>query len=123
MSQQQAKFRGAVLKAPFIEPDSLQILSAASKKSGGIDQVLRRVDLAEELSTWRKNPKLATVVLGSLARSSRPGEAARVLKLMQEGQVQVDAFHYSAAMTACARGGGLLWELALDLLHDMPERK
>ncbi|CAE8742917.1 unnamed protein product, partial [Polarella glacialis] len=77
--------------------------------------------LQADLSRWRKNPRLATVVLGGLARKRLPGVSVHVLSVMRASQVEVDVYHCSAAISACEKGGR--WQLALNLLSLMPEAR
>ncbi|CAE8675225.1 unnamed protein product [Polarella glacialis] len=77
--------------------------------------------LQADLASWRKNPRLATVVLGGLARKRLPGVSVHVLSVMQASQVEVNVYHCSAAISACEKGGQ--WQLALNLLSLMPNAK
>ncbi|CAE8613839.1 unnamed protein product, partial [Polarella glacialis] len=61
--------------------------------------------LQADLGRWRKNPRLATVILGGLARKRLPGVSVHVLSVMQASQVEVDVYHCSAAISACEKGG------------------
>ena len=48
--------------------------------------------LAVVLPSWTKDPRLATVVLGGLARERLPHVAAEVLSCMRAGHVEVNVF-------------------------------
>ncbi|CAE8738724.1 unnamed protein product [Polarella glacialis] len=89
-----------------------EVLEELARAGGG--------DLGAELDRWRQSPKLATRVFSALTKQRRTELAGEVLSFMWEGRVQVDAFHCSAAISACAKGSQ--WQLALDLLASrMPE--
>ncbi|CAE8698399.1 unnamed protein product, partial [Polarella glacialis] len=75
--------------------------------------------LQADLSRWRNNPRLATVVLGGLARKRLPDVSVHVLTVMQASRVEVNVYHCSAAISACEKDGQ--WQLALTLLSMMPE--
>ncbi|CAE8614882.1 unnamed protein product, partial [Polarella glacialis] len=64
-------------------------------------------------------PRLATVVLGGLARKRLPEVSVQVLIVMQASRVEVNVYHFSAAISACEKGGQ--WQQALNLLSLMPE--
>ncbi|CAE8742483.1 unnamed protein product [Polarella glacialis] len=77
-----------------------------------------RATLSPHLESWRRNPRLATVVLNGLAKKRQPSMAAKVLDFMVESKVEVNAFHYNSAISACGKGGQ--WPLALSLFSSMP---
>eukprot|EP00435_Cladocopium_sp_Y103_P051295 s552_g15.t2 len=76
--------------------------------------------LANILPQWKARPKKATAFLGTLARQKHP-ELARlvqsVLLVMRDSCIQVNVYHYGAAMAAYERLGN--WQGALDLLCSM----
>ncbi|CAE8663863.1 unnamed protein product, partial [Polarella glacialis] len=78
-----------------------------------------RQALAPQLSSWSQNPRKATVVLSGLARLRLPVVAAQLLDVMQAGRVEVNVFHYNAAVNACEKAGD--WQLAIALLEKMPQ--
>ncbi|CAE8595682.1 unnamed protein product [Polarella glacialis] len=75
--------------------------------------------LQADLGRWRKNPRLASVVLGGLARKRLPDVSVHVLTVMEASRVEVNVYHCSAAISACEKAGQ--WQLALNLLGLMPE--
>eukprot|EP00928_Gymnodinium_smaydae_P064285 TRINITY_DN4766_c0_g1_i1.p1 TRINITY_DN4766_c0_g1~~TRINITY_DN4766_c0_g1_i1.p1 ORF type:complete len:714 (+),score=160.15 TRINITY_DN4766_c0_g1_i1:64-2205(+) len=61
--------------------------------------------------------RLATRILRDLARSSRAGVAIACLRTMRAYRLEVNAFHYSAVISACEKGER--WETACFLLDEM----
>ncbi|CAL1142050.1 unnamed protein product [Cladocopium goreaui] len=78
--------------------------------------------LANILPQWKARPKKATAFLSTLARQKH-SELARlvqsVLLVMRDSFIQVNVYHYGAAMAAYERLGN--WEGALDLLSSIHE--
>ncbi|CAE8687419.1 unnamed protein product, partial [Polarella glacialis] len=77
--------------------------------------------LSAELNSWRTNPRRATVILSSLARLRLLHTADNVLTVMLTNSVEANVFHYSAAISACGKGGQ--WPLALGLLNRMTDMR
>ncbi|CAE8741266.1 unnamed protein product [Polarella glacialis] len=77
--------------------------------------------LQADLGRWKKDPRLANVVLGGLARKRLQDVSVHVLTVMQASRVEVNVYHYGAAISACGKGGH--WQQALNLLSQMPEAK
>ncbi|CAE8641957.1 unnamed protein product, partial [Polarella glacialis] len=51
--------------------------------------------LGRALKLWQTEPKLATAILGGLAKNRRANTAQQVLSLMIDFGVEVNVFHYS----------------------------
>ncbi|CAE8628127.1 unnamed protein product, partial [Polarella glacialis] len=74
--------------------------------------------VTQALEAWKQSPKLAMEVLGGLAKHRLADVAVHVLGCMQAQRVQVDVFHFNAALGACSAGSR--WQQALRLLERMP---
>ena len=65
------------------------------------------------------SPRMLTQLLSRLARRKRLSTALHVLSFMKWQRVEMNAFHYSAALNACAQCGD--WTMSLGLLQRMGE--
>ena len=65
------------------------------------------------------NPRMLTQVLSRLARRKRLSTALHVLSFMKRQRVEINAFHCSAALNACAQCSD--WTMSLGLLERMGE--
>ena len=95
----------------FPELKSLLELRAACCEAAVADA------LQLHLEQWRRRPRLATTVLKRLAGQKRPELVAQVLSTMASSLVETNAFHYSAALSACASCEA--WLMALRLTRRM----
>ncbi|CAE8632651.1 unnamed protein product [Polarella glacialis] len=73
--------------------------------------------LAPELSKWRSNAKLATALLGVLAKRRLPDLAKNVLTCMHEERVEANIFHFNSVLSAYEKARR--WQDALHILSDM----
>ncbi|CAJ1341882.1 unnamed protein product [Effrenium voratum] len=70
-----------------------------------------------ELEEWRHAPRLATAVLGHLARQRRSAEASKLLRRMAGAAVETNVYHFGAAISACEKAKD--WQTAIHLLATM----
>ena len=69
--------------------------------------------LALLLPAWRGNPKASTAVLSHLGKKKKRGwTSLQVIETMRSNQLEVNVFHYSAAISACEKSGQ--WQSALN---------
>ncbi|CAJ1335870.1 unnamed protein product [Effrenium voratum] len=69
--------------------------------------------LAPVLSAWREEPRQATQLLAQLAKAKRARTSWKVLDVMEMNKLETNAYHFGAALSACAAD----WPLALALLR------
>eukprot|EP00931_Biecheleriopsis_adriatica_P038468 TRINITY_DN22031_c0_g2_i3.p1 TRINITY_DN22031_c0_g2~~TRINITY_DN22031_c0_g2_i3.p1 ORF type:complete len:762 (+),score=97.90 TRINITY_DN22031_c0_g2_i3:76-2361(+) len=67
--------------------------------------------IAPESEKWKQDPRAATRLLSGLAKESRALAAGQILDFMRSRHLEVNIFHYNAALSACQRAGA--WQLAL----------
>ncbi|CAE8721444.1 unnamed protein product, partial [Polarella glacialis] len=110
-------------QASFVSSQPLQCSELDALLSLGLTPTEAEVSsvLQADLGRWRKNPRLATVVLGGLARKRLPDVSVHVLIVMQASRVEVNVYHCSAAISACEKCGQ--WQMGLNLLNLMPEMR
>ncbi|CAE8598896.1 unnamed protein product [Polarella glacialis] len=65
--------------------------------------------LQADLGSWRKNPRLATVALHSLAKKRLPHVSVHVLTAMQANRVEVDVYHCNAAIVLAQKAANGSW--------------
>ena len=73
--------------------------------------------LIQTLSGHSPDPQKVTSWLGRLARAQQPELACSVLLALRRIGVEINVFHYNAAISAC--GKGQKWALAVGLLAEM----
>eukprot|EP00929_Paragymnodinium_shiwhaense_P078514 TRINITY_DN40714_c0_g1_i1.p1 TRINITY_DN40714_c0_g1~~TRINITY_DN40714_c0_g1_i1.p1 ORF type:complete len:967 (+),score=196.11 TRINITY_DN40714_c0_g1_i1:113-3013(+) len=74
--------------------------------------------LSDRLHTLGQEPRKLTPLLKSLGRQRRATVAAGLLRVLRNAGLQANVIHYNAVINGCASSGH--WQLALQLLHDMP---
>ncbi|CAE8627579.1 unnamed protein product [Polarella glacialis] len=100
----------AVSTHPVQVPE-LAVLLALGPSPRASEELSRA--LAPELGRWRKDAKLATVVLRGLA-AERPALAEELLRCMRASQVEVNTFHCNAAISAFEKTAS--WQHAISLV-------
>ncbi|CAJ1345546.1 unnamed protein product [Effrenium voratum] len=96
----------------------MQLLPACRSQHDGRANGLREaLQLLSDARSRRSfTPRLATAALARLAKHGQSQAAVQVLSWMQEQQLEVNAYHCSATLSACATTGE--WQLALHLLTE-----
>eukprot|EP00913_Durusdinium_trenchii_P032911 g30810.t1 len=75
----------------------------------------------QEIDRWREEPKIVNMRLSNLAKTTQWRQSLEVLRVMQQHAVQMNIFHLSNVINACAKGGQ--WHSASRLLEEMLRRK
>ncbi|CAE8618053.1 unnamed protein product, partial [Polarella glacialis] len=99
----------------LVESEELQALLALGPDQLSLEEVSKA--LAPWMPKWIYQPRIATSILGSLARQRRPELAELVLQSIREARVDVNLFHYNSVISAHEKSGRA--DKALGLLEQM----
>eukprot|EP00434_Breviolum_minutum_P017557 symbB.v1.2.015495.t1/scaffold1160.1/size134679/4 len=71
------------------------------------------------IAAWKRQPRLATVLLGKLKEDQLPSDALKLLRNMRLVRMENNVFHYTATISAC--GECFAWDSALSFLQVMAD--